>query len=84
MKTVLKNCTGLITVLAMTTQVALAESHMMTALGAGEGEVIIVAWAGYIERGDSDKAYDWVTGFEKDTGCKVNVKTAKRRMKWWP
>ncbi len=46
------------------------------ALGAGEGAVSIVAWAGYIERGETDKAYDWVTGFEKDTGCKVSVKTA--------
>ena len=48
----------------------------MTAVGKGEGEVNIVAWAGYIERGDTDKAYDWVTEFEKKTGCKVNVKTA--------
>lgn len=45
-------------------------------LGQGEGEVAIVAWAGYIERGDSDPAYDWVTGFEKQTGCKVTVKVA--------
>src|SRR5689334_2169943 len=43
---------------------------------APEGQVDIVAWAGYIERGESDKAYDWVTQFEKDTGCKVNVKVA--------
>ena len=41
-----------------------------------EGELNIVAWPGYVERGESDKNYDWVTGFEKDTGCKVNVKTA--------
>jgi putative spermidine/putrescine transport system substrate-binding protein len=41
-----------------------------------EGELDIVAWPGYIERGDSDKAYDWVTPFEKETGCKVRVKTA--------
>lgn len=41
-----------------------------------EGQVDIVAWAGYIERGETDKAYDWVTPFEKDTGCKVNVKVA--------
>ena len=53
---------------------ALAE--MPKAVGAGEGEVDIVAWPGYIERGESDKAYDWVTAFEKETGCKVNVKTA--------
>lgn len=45
-------------------------------IGAGEGEVAIVAWAGYIERGETDKAYDWVTDFEKNTGCKVTVKTA--------
>ncbi|MDE2383712.1 MAG: ABC transporter substrate-binding protein [Alphaproteobacteria bacterium] len=41
-----------------------------------EKELNIVAWPGYIERGESDKNYDWVTGFEKETGCKVNVKTA--------
>ncbi len=42
----------------------------------GEGEVDIVAWPGYIERGANDPNYDWVTGFEKSTGCKVNVKDA--------
>jgi putative spermidine/putrescine transport system substrate-binding protein len=41
-----------------------------------EGQVDIVAWPGYIERGETDKNYDWVTKFETDTGCKVNVKTA--------
>ncbi len=41
-----------------------------------EGALDIVAWPGYIERGASDKNYDWVSQFEKDTGCKVNVKTA--------
>ena len=53
---------------------ALAE--MKKEIGAGEGQVNIVAWPGYIERGESDKNYDWVTDFEKKTGCKVNVKTA--------
>ncbi|MBL0561949.1 ABC transporter substrate-binding protein [Aeromonas hydrophila] len=47
-----------------------------TTLGRGEGQLNIVAWAGYVERGETDKNYDWVTGFEKETGCKVNVKTA--------
>jgi putative spermidine/putrescine transport system substrate-binding protein len=47
-----------------------------TVQGAGEGQVDIVAWPGYIERGETDKSYDWVTGFEKDTGCKVNVQVA--------
>ena len=41
-----------------------------------EGSLDIVAWPGYIERGETDKAYDWVTQFETKTGCKVNVKTA--------
>ena len=41
-----------------------------------EGFVDIVAWAGYIERGDTDPNYDWVTAFEKETSCKVRVKTA--------
>jgi putative spermidine/putrescine transport system substrate-binding protein len=45
-------------------------------IGNGEGAVSIVAWAGYIERGETDPAYDWVTSYEKDTGCKVSVKTA--------
>jgi putative spermidine/putrescine transport system substrate-binding protein len=48
----------------------------MTSVGEGEGQVDIVAWAGYIERGETDPAYDWVTGFEAETGCRVNVKTA--------
>jgi len=46
------------------------------ALGAGEGQVDIIAWAGYIERGETDPTYDWVTAFESATGCVVNVKTA--------
>ena len=40
----------------------------MTAIGKGEGAVDIVAWPGYIERGETDKAYDWVTAFEAKTG----------------
>jgi spermidine/putrescine-binding protein len=49
---------------------------MMTEVGEGEGAVSIVAWAGYIEDGSTDPAYDWVTQFESDTGCEVSVKTA--------
>jgi putative spermidine/putrescine transport system substrate-binding protein len=48
---------------------------MMKELGAGEGQVNLVAWAGYVENGSTDPNVDWVTGFEKETGCKVNVKT---------
>ena len=63
--------TALATVTALTPALA-----QMTAIGAGEGQVDIVAWPGYIERGETDKAFDWVTKFEAATGCKVNVKTA--------
>ncbi len=48
----------------------------LTEVGASEGQLNIVAWAGYIERGETDKTFDWVTKFEADSGCKVNVKTA--------
>lgn len=48
----------------------------MTEIGEGEGELSIVAWAGYIERGETDAAFDWVTKFEEETSCKVSVKTA--------
>ena len=49
---------------------------LLQAVGAGEGALSIIAWPGYIERGETDKGYDWVTKFEGDTGCKVTVKTA--------
>ena len=48
----------------------------MSEIGPSEGALSIVAWAGYIERGETDKAFDWVTKFEVATGCKVNIKTA--------
>ncbi len=51
-------------------------ADMLTQLGDPEGQVNIVAWPGYIERGETDKNFDWVTKFEEKTGCKVQVKTA--------
>jgi putative spermidine/putrescine transport system substrate-binding protein len=53
-----------------------AGGEALEELGEGEGAVSIIAWAGYIERGETDPAYDWVTQFESDTGCAVSVKTA--------
>ena len=53
-----------------------AGADMLTELGAGEGAVDIVAWPGYIERGETDKNFDWVTDFEAATGCQVRIKTA--------
>jgi putative spermidine/putrescine transport system substrate-binding protein len=49
---------------------------MLQSLGAGEGKVNLVAWAGYVEDGSTDPKVDWVTSFEKETGCQVNVKVA--------
>jgi putative spermidine/putrescine transport system substrate-binding protein len=68
--------TSMIAILAAASFVSPAMADMLKALGAGEGQVDIVAWPGYVESGASDKAYDWVTDFEKSSGCKVNVKTA--------
>jgi putative spermidine/putrescine transport system substrate-binding protein len=61
--------------LAQASPLALAAGPLQK-LGKAEGQVDIVAWPGYIERGETDKKFDWVTDFEKQTGCKVNVKTA--------
>jgi putative spermidine/putrescine transport system substrate-binding protein len=69
----------LVAAMGLAGSVALATTPtmaMVQSIGPGEGQVDIVAWPGYIERGDTDKAYDWVTGFEQKTGCKVTVKTA--------
>ena len=49
-------------------------SEPLCAVGNGEGQLNIIAWAGYAEDGSNDKAVDWVTPFEQKTGCQVNVK----------
>lgn len=51
-------------------------AEMLTKVGAGEGQLNIVAWPGYLERGETVKEFDWVTSYEKATGCQVNIKTA--------
>ncbi len=47
---------------------------MAESIGEGEGEVSLIAWAGYVEDGTTDPKVDWVTSFEKESGCQVNVK----------
>jgi len=44
-------------------------SAVPTRIGAGEGELKMVAWAGYLEK-------SWVAPFEKQSGCKVKPKYA--------
>jgi len=66
---------GLVLVAGLTLA-QLPANRAKQSLGKTEGKLNIIAWAGYIENGSSDKAYDWVTPFEKATGCKVSVKVA--------
>jgi putative spermidine/putrescine transport system substrate-binding protein len=47
---------------------------MKQSLGPGEGQLNIIAWAGYAEDGSTDPKVNWVGPFEKQTGCQVNVK----------
>ena len=47
---------------------------MQQSVGKGEGELNIIAWAGYAENGSNDPGVNWVKPFEDQTGCKVNVK----------
>ena len=44
-------------------------------IGETEGSLELIAWAGYVEDGTSEggEDFDWVTPFEDETGCQVNV-----------
>jgi putative spermidine/putrescine transport system substrate-binding protein len=44
-------------------------------LGSPEGQVNVLAWPGYVEDGSNDPKVDWVSDFEKESGCQVTVKT---------
>jgi putative spermidine/putrescine transport system substrate-binding protein len=46
-----------------------ADEPLPTKVGDGEGELNLIAWEGYAQP-------DWVTPFEKDSGCTVNAKYA--------
>jgi putative spermidine/putrescine transport system substrate-binding protein len=56
-----------------------AEAPRLTAqqeIGASEGRLNLVIWAGYAENGSTDKSVDWVHAFQRKTGCQVNAKVA--------
>ncbi|KZM50766.1 ABC transporter substrate-binding protein [Labrenzia sp. OB1] len=74
MKKFLTCCSALSMIVAQAASVQAAE--MLTELGDPEGQVNIVAWPGYLERGETDPKFDWVTKFEEESGCKVQIKTA--------
>jgi putative spermidine/putrescine transport system substrate-binding protein len=43
-----------------------------TELGSTQGQKIsVLSWPGYVEDGSTDPAVDWVSDFEKETGCDV-------------
>ncbi len=52
-----------------------SSGEVPTKLGENESKVSILAWPGYVEDGSNDPEVDWVTPFEKDTGCEVTSKT---------
>lgn len=75
MKQIFNGSVSGLALIAMTA-LPMAAEGMLTQVGAGEGSVSIVAWPGYLERGETDPKFDWVTKFEAATSCKVEVKTA--------
>ena len=44
-------------------------------IGEGEGALELIAWHGYTQDGTEEgfEQFDWVTPFEEETGCDVNV-----------
>ena len=45
-------------------------------IGETEDALNLIAWNGYTEDGTNYSSYDWVTPFEEESGCKVEVKYA--------
>lgn len=43
-------------------------------IGESEGELSLLALAGYVEDGSSDTEFDWVTPFQRESGCAVRVR----------
>jgi putative spermidine/putrescine transport system substrate-binding protein len=51
------------------------EVKTFDSIGEGEGQLKLIAWHGYTEDGTTEgyEEYDWVTPFEDETGCQVDV-----------
>ena len=62
------------TTAAATTEASGTPEGMLQSIGEGEGSVDLIIWAGYAEDGSTDPKVDWVTDFEKASGCQVNTK----------
>src|SRR5512139_3154550 len=50
--------------------------RMLHQLGKPEGALNLIALPGYVEDGARNPAIDWVTPFEKKTGCEVSDRVA--------
>jgi putative spermidine/putrescine transport system substrate-binding protein len=55
------------------TQAEPPKRTMASSVGSGEGQLNLIAWAGYTEDGSNDKTVDWVHPFEAQTGCTVHT-----------
>lgn len=62
-------CAAALVALAIPAAGVSKTTALPTSIGAGEGQLNLVAWEGYAED-------QWVKPFEKSTGCKVNRKYA--------
>jgi putative spermidine/putrescine transport system substrate-binding protein len=59
---------------AAPSQAASAGPSVPTELGSTQGQTInVLAWPGYVENGSTDKTVDWVTDFQKTSGCTVKA-----------
>ena len=57
-------------------QAATPGPSVPTELGSTQGQTInVLSWPGYVENGSTDKAQDWVTDFQKSSGCTVKNQT---------
>jgi len=80
MTNLLKSCTAALACLSFATQVVAAEP--LKALGKGEGAVSIVAWAGYIERGETDKTMTGSPISKRRPAARFPSRPPPPRMKW--
>ncbi|MDH2425256.1 extracellular solute-binding protein [Sphaerisporangium sp. TRM90804] len=51
-----------------------AATSSPSALGPAEGAVTVLTFRGYAEYGGSDPRANWVVPFERETGCRVNLR----------
>ncbi|MFM6966363.1 MAG: ABC transporter substrate-binding protein, partial [Rhodoluna sp.] len=77
----LKKSTGLLVAIAVSLALtgcsassSTSSASMLEKLGTNETSLTLLGWPGYAEDGSNDKTVDWVTPFEKDTGCQVTFK----------